>query len=337
MKTGILLINLGTPVAPTTTAVRRYLHEFLSDPRVIDIPAPIRYALLYGLILPFRSPRSARAYQAIWQKEGSPLLIHSQALTQQVQQRLGQEYSVKLAMRYGKPSIETALDELIKEQCEKITVFPLFPHYAAASGGSAVAKVLQCAQEKWNLPPLDIRGDFFDNPKFIRSLSEVIQPKWQNASPEVTLFSFHGLPSRHLDKSGCTSSICSRKTKCPAVSSQNRYCYRAQCFATARLLAKTLSIGEDKYRVCFQSRLGRTPWIGPDIDEILVDLAQKGVKRLAVVCPSFVADCLETLEEIGIRAKARWQELGASQLSLLPCLNAHPSWVNTLVEMIRQE
>ena len=328
--TGLLLINLGTPDAPTTPAVRRYLREFLSDPRVIDIN-PIGRALLLNLvILPFRPGRSAEAYRKVWDATtGSPLLMHSRALAAGVQAKLGADWQVELAMRYGNPSIASALENL--RACTRIVVLPLFPQYAASSTATAVARVMELATQGWDVKPIDVVPAFHAEPKFLDAFATVARPVLAEARPDHVLFSFHGLPERQIRKSGddkCLTSptCCDREP--PA------FCYRAQCFATARGLVERLAIAD--HTVCFQSRLGRTPWITPHTDVVVEDIAKAGKKRLAVFCPAFVADCLETLEEIGIRLTDQWKAAGGEALTLVPSLNATSAWIDAVCALAQR-
>jgi ferrochelatase len=325
MNTGLLLINLGTPDAPTTPAVRRYLREFLSDPRVIDIHPVARWLLLNLIILRTRPAKSAHAYRQIWDAEhGSPLLAHSQQLADGVQQRLGASWRVELAMRYGTPAIASALERL--RDCERIVVLPLFPQYAASSTATAVARVMELASARWDVGAFDIVPAFHADAGFLTAVTAVAQPALAAAAPDHVLFSFHGLPERQIKKSG--DARCLADAAC--CDREQPRCYRAQCFATARALAARLQLDESKYTVCFQSRLGRTPWITPHTDVLLDELPQKGIKRLAVMCPAFVADCLETLEEIGLRARAQWKAAGGDELVLVPSLNATPAWIEAV-------
>jgi ferrochelatase len=328
MPHGLLLINLGTPDEPTTPAVRRYLREFLGDPRVLDINAVGRSLLLNLVILPRRPAKSALAYQAIWDKErGSPLLYHSQDLAAGVAKALGTGWQVELAMRYGKPSIASAMAAL--EHTDRIVVLPLFPQYASSSTGTAIVRVMELARERWNVPALDIVPAFFDDPGFLGAFEAVARPAIAKAVPDHVLFSFHGLPVRQIEKTDATGAHCFKsETCCDTLANPN--CYRAQSYATARSLAARLELANDKYTVCFQSRLGRTPWIKPYTDIVLDELAKQGVKRLAVMCPAFVADCLETVEEIGIRAVDQWKAAGGEELVLIPSLNATQPWIDAV-------
>jgi ferrochelatase len=335
-RRGVLLINLGSPDAPTPRAVRRYLREFLGDPRVLDMPNLSRALLLNLVILPTRPRSSASAYQKIWTSAGSPLISNGVALRDGLRKSLGDDWAVELAMRYGVPSIEAALERLAEADVERITVVPLFPHYASASTGSALEAVYCAAAERWNVPPLDVLPPFYGAPGFIASLAAVARELPEEQLPDHVLISFHGLPERQIRKSDATGQHCfASDSCCDAIGPANRFCYRAQCAATARALAKALGLGPEHWTLSFQSRLGRTPWIKPYTDEVLPELAARGVCRLAVVCPSFVADCLETLEEIGIRAREQWLALGGDELVLIPCVNAHPAWVATLAAWIR--
>jgi ferrochelatase len=311
--------------------VRRYLREFLGDPRVLDIPAVPRTLLLECAILPTRPRKSAAAYAKVWMPEGSPLVVYGRDLQHALAKRLGEGFRVELAMRYGVPAIPPALERLAKADCAKIVVLPLFPQYSAAATGSAVEAVYRAAGARWNTPPLDVIGDFYDDPAFIRALATVARELPDERRPDHLLLSYHGLPERQIRKSDPTGAHCFATSGCcDAIGPANRACYRAQCVATSRALARALGIGDQDWTISFQSRLGRTPWIQPFTDEILPFLHERGVRRLAVMCPSFVADCLETLEEIGMRAREQWLELGGEDLALIPCLNAHPAWVEAV-------
>ncbi|KTD33671.1 ferrochelatase [Legionella nautarum] len=327
MKNGLLLINLGTPSSPKKSAVRKFLREFLTDKRVIDLPALIRYPLVYGTILPFRPKQTAKAYQAIWTNEGSPLFIHSRNLADKLQTRLGPEWKIALGMRYGEPSIAQGLQQL--EDCEQLTVVPLYPQYSSAATGSSLDKLMQLVERRNPQPKLTIIRDFYQHPGFIDAQAALIQPLL--SEHDYLLFSFHGIPERHLIRIGC-SQICA--PTCGPSDQINPICYKGQCHNTTRELAKKLDLSEGKYGMAFQSRLGKTPWIKPYTDEILPELIKKGVKRLAIAFPSFVADCLETLEEVGIRAKEQWIALGGERLTLIPCVNDSDFWVNGLIRII---
>jgi ferrochelatase len=331
---GLLLINLGSPDAPTTPAVRRYLREFLSDPRVIDINPVGRALLLNAVILPFRPAKSAAAYQKVWTDEGSPLLVHSRALAAAVAERLAGSHVVELAMRYGQPSIAGALERLRAAGASELTVFPLYPHYAASSTGSSLEEVFRVAGAHWVVPSLRVVPPFHDDPGFLDAFAAVGAPVLAEGRFDHVLFSFHGLPERQVRKSDDSGAHCLASAGCcDALGAVNRNCYRAQSYATARALAARLGLAEGGYGVSFQSRLGRTPWIRPYTDVVLPELVAQGKRRLAVFCPAFVADCLETLEEIGIRAREQWQGLGGEHLALVPSLNATPAWVDAVASL----
>ena len=327
--TGLLLINLGTPDAPTTPAVRRYLAQFLSDPRVVDINPVGRWLLLHAVILRTRPAKSAHAYRQIWTERGSPLLFHSEDLVAAVQARLGDGWKVVLGMRYGSPSIASAYAALRAAGCDDIVVLPLFPQYASSSTGSALEEVYRVAGAEPTVGRLDVVPAFYDEPAFVEAFAEVGRPVLAELGADHVLFSFHGLPERHMIDPGCLRS----DDCCAKVTDVNRNCYRAQSFATARALAATLALPDGGWSVSFQSRLGRTPWIKPYTDVVLDELAAAGKKRLAVFCPAFVADCLETLEEIGMRAREQWKGAGGEELALVPSLNATSSWVDAVARI----
>jgi protoporphyrin/coproporphyrin ferrochelatase len=333
---GVLLLNLGTPASPSVPDVRRYLADFLSDPRVLDLRAPARWILLHLWILRSRPRRSAAQYASVWRAEGSPLLVHSRALCAALSEELGAGFEVELAMRYGSPGIAAAMENLLRADVRKILVFPLFPQSASSSRGSALAKVFECASAIWNVPVLETAPEFFDDPGFTSAWKAVIEPRLAEFRPDYVLFSFHGLPERHLRKSDPSGRHClATASCCEVVGPANRACYRAQCAATTRALGSALDLAPDAHSMAFQSRLGREPWIRPYTDHVLPELSRRGVRRLAVVCPSFVADCLETVEEIGIRAREQWRAVGGEELLLVPSLNADPAWVGALAQMVR--
>ena len=330
MRTGLLLINLGTPDAPTTSAVRRYLREFLGDPRVLDIHPIGRALLLHLIILPTRPAKSAHAYASIWDaKRGSPLLYHSRDLAEAVAEKLGADWHVELAMRYGTPSLGDALDAFAEREVERIVVMPLFPQYASSSTGTAQARVMELAGLRWNVPALDFVPAFYNDPGFLTAFEEVARPVLGEFRPDHVLFSFHGLPVRQIVKTDRHGTVCFQRETC-CDERKNPNCYRAQSFTTARALAERLDLTSDRYTICFQSRLGRTPWIQPYTDHVIDQIARGGAKRLAVMCPAFVADCLETVEEIGIRAREQWKRAGGDELILVPSLNATRPWVDAV-------
>ncbi len=339
MKTGVLLINLGTPDAPQPPEVRRYLKQFLSDDRVLDINRYGRWLLLNLIILPFRSRKSAKAYSRVWTEEGSPLLVHGEKLTAGVQEHLNDlEVPVVLGMRYGNPSVSSAMHKLREQGCDRILVLPLFPQYAASSSGSAIVEAYDAASAlaHWNTPHLEVLPPFYDDERFLNAFAEVGKPYWEQ-NPDHVLFSFHGLPERHVQKSDTTGEHCLKRPNCCATLCEaNRMCYGAHCHHTAVRLAEKLGIPKEKYSITYQSRLGRTPWLQPYTDKVIEELGKKGVKKLVVFCPAFVADCLETIEEIGMEAVEEFKEAGGQELHLVPSLNSHPTWVSGLADMLRE-
>jgi ferrochelatase len=332
----VLIANLGTPSSPGAGDVRRYLREFLSDPRVLDIAALPRWLLVNAVIAPFRAPRSAEAYRTIWTDRGSPLLQHGQDLRDALAAALGPGFEVALGMRYGAPSLEAALDGLLRHDLERIVFAPLFPQYASSSSGSALERIHALVAQRWNVPALTTLPEFFDDAGFIEALAEIAAKRLDAFRPDHVLFSYHGLPERQVRKSDPTGRHCLASAGCcDAMGFANRRCYRAQCYATSRALAAALGLEAGAHSTSFQSRLGRTPWITPYTDAVLPELARSGARRLAVICPSFVADCLETLEEIGLRAAEQWREHGGEALELVPCANAHPAFVRFLAGRVR--
>jgi protoporphyrin/coproporphyrin ferrochelatase len=336
-KKGLLLVNLGTPDAPEPGPVRRYLREFLNDARVVDIHPVGRWLLLNLIILPLRPARSAEAYRKVWTQAGSPLLVHSRALAAAVTERLRGEYEVELAMRYGNPSLPAAVKALRARGVDEFLVLPLYPHEAASSSSSTLARAYEVLAESWDVAPVRAVPAFHAHPGFLDAFAEVARPVISQARADHVLFSYHGLPERHMRKSDASGRHCLASAGCCEVLTDvNRHCYRAQCFATTRALAERLGLAHGGYTLSFQSRLGRTPWIKPYTDLVLPELAKQGVKRLAVMCPAFVADCLETLEEIGLRAQEQFLQCGGESLTLVPSLNAHPAWVETVVRLVRE-
>ena len=335
-RTGVLLVQLGTPRSPSRRDVRAYLRAFLGDPRVLDLPAVRRWLLLNLIILPFRPRRTAAAYSQIWLAEGSPLLLHSRRLADEVAAELGPKYLVRLAMRYGDPDLESAFADLCHADVERIRVLPLFPQYAASTNGSVQQRVMELAGAEWFVPALEFVADFATNPGFIEAAADVARQRMAGFRPDHVLFSYHGLPERQIRRGDIGAAHCfQRDDCCRELGPHNRSCYRAQCAATTRALAEALDLPRESLSMSFQSRLGRTPWIRPFTDHVLPELASSGVKRLAVLCPSFVADNLETLEEIGIRGRAQWREAGGDELLLVPCVNSHPRFVAAIADLVR--
>jgi len=333
---GVLLVNLGTPKTPKTKDVRIYLREFLQDPRVIDINPLARWILVNLIIVPFRAPKSAAKYQLIWTEQGSPLLLHTEALGRAVQEALGSDYAVEVAMRYGEPSISSKLEKLQRKNVSEIRALPLYPQYASSSTGSTEAAILKYIRHRPNMPEVKFIPPFFDHPGFLQSFVEVGKAPLAKAHPDHIIFSFHGLPERHILKEDIGGKHCLKSPDCcDRIVPSNGMCYRAHCFQTARGIAEGLGLKKDDFSISFQSRLGRTPWIQPFTDHLIKDLARQGKKRIAVFCPSFIADCLETLEEVALGFRKSFKELGGEELILIPSLNAHPTWVETVQKMIQ--
>lgn len=332
-RKAVLCINIGTPKADSVSSVRAYLKEFLSDPRVLDIPWLSRQILLRTVILPFRSSKSAKAYSSIWKKEGSPLLLETEKFCSKLQSVLGHDYVVKTAMRYGKPSLEKALKEV--KDFEEVILFPLFPQYASSSTGSSLEFSLRFFSEQHNIPSVKVLKPFYKKEGFIKALSEKVFEIKKKKNWDHLLLSYHGLPENQVRASEKNpKDFCSSHKPCP-VTFEESFCYRKQCYETSYLLAQSLNLKQKNYTVSFQSRLGRRPWIKPYTDKVLPELRASGVKNLAVICPSFVADCLETLEEIEIRAKEDWLQLGGESFTFIPCLNDDDSWVRSCSENIK--
>lgn len=337
-KRAVLLINLGSPDEPTVPAVRRYLREFLSDPRVIDTSAIARFMLVNFIISPFRSRTSAHAYQKVWTPSGSPLVVVSQQLAAKVQERLGPDYQVLLGMRYGQPSLTEVVRRLESTSVDELVVLPLFPQYSTAATASAIDVVVAELGKKEAIPHLRIIRDFYDDPLFIDAFVRIATPQLKKFQADHVLFSYHGLPVHQLTRLDKTGQHCHKSENCcDQIGAVNRYCYRAQCFAGTRALAKGLGLAPGSYSTAFQSRLGRAEWIKPYTDKVLPELREKGVKRLAVMCPTFVADCLETLEEIAMRAAEDWKALGGESLELVHSLNADDVWCDAVSQWVRAE
>ena len=335
-KKGLLLVNLGTPDNTEVASVRRYLREFLSDPRVVDLPPLGRWLLLNLIILPFRPAKSAEAYRQIWTPEGSPLLVHGRGLAAATAEALGEGWEVALAMRYGNPSIAAGLDALEAAGASEIVLLPLFPQYASSSYGSAVDAVYREAARREVVPPLRVVPPFYDDPGYLEAVAQSVRSLPAAVEADHLLFSFHGVPERHLRRADPTGAHCLASSDCCArPSPAHRGCYRRHCYQSAAGIAARLSLEPGRWSVAFQSRLGRTPWIRPYTDEAIQALAAQGVRRLAVAVPSFVADCLETLEEIGLRADESFRAAGGESLTLVPSLNSAPGWVEAVAALAR--
>ena len=334
-KKGVLLINLGTPDNPDVPAVRRYLDQFLMDERVIDIPKFNRTLLVKGIIVPFRSPKTSKLYKEIWNEKGSPLLYYSKIQAKLLQEKLGNDYQVELAMRYQNPSIESALERLKAGLVESIKVIPMFPQYASASTGSVMQLVMELVSKWQTIPPISFVNSFHDNNLMLEVFAENAA-KHQPETYDHVLFSFHGLPERQLLKCDHTGNYCLKKDNCcDVLNDTNKFCYSAQGHHTASLIAAKLGLSKDKYTVCFQSRLGKEPWVQPYTTDVLKKLAAEGKKRLLVFSPAFVADCLETLYEITVEYHEEFKALGGEHVQLVESLNDHPKFIEALVELAK--
>lgn len=330
-KQGVLLINLGSPDSPSVPDVRRYLQEFLMDGRVLDAPWPIRFGIVNFAILPTRPKESAKAYSSIWTKDGSPLITTSKAVKAKLQERVS--IPVELAMRYQNPAIEDVVNELYYKGVEELLVIPLFPHYAMSSYETAVVRVQEVVNKLAPHITVRVQPPYYNDPNYIAALVESAS-EYLAQSFDHLLFSYHGIPERHLRKSDPTKCHCLKvKNCCETPSPAHATCYRAQCFQTTKLFAEKAGLPKDKYSIAFQSRLGRDPWLTPYTDAEIERLARQGKKKLLVICPAFVSDCLETIEEIGERGRHSFIHAGGKELTLIPCLNENPRWIDALEAM----
>jgi len=332
---GALLINLGSPDSPNPKDVKRYLGEFLMDERVIDLPKPLRTFLVKGIILNTRPKKSAKAYKKIWWEEGSPLIVLSKRLQEAVQKKVS--VPMGLAMRYGSPSIEQGISELVKQGVDEIMLIPLYPQFAMATTETILVLAEQIRDEKYPELEFTVLPPFYNHPDYIRVLSESIQEDLKDREWEHLLFSYHGVPERHIRKSDITKSHCKiDKSCCQTASKAHQYCYRHQCYETTRQVAEYLELKEGSYSTSFQSRLGVDPWLQPYTDQTVARFAKKGIKNMAIVTPAFVSDCLETLEEIGMEAAEDFEEKGGEELHVIPCINTRKDWVNVMSRWIDQ-
>ena len=331
IKTGVLLINLGTPDSPSVKDVRSYLSQFLNDPRVIDIPWLSRKMLVNLIIVPFRAPKSAKVYKKLWTPEGSPLLYYSEAVQKLLQETLGDEYEVHLAMRYKNPSIPDTLETMRRKNYDRIIVLPMFPQYASASTGSALDEVMRVVRKWWVIPEIRFISQYYDHPTFIDAVVERGRAH-DLAEYDHILFSYHGLPERQVDKVYDTG-LCADHNCEHELTPDNKYCYKATCYATTRLIAQKLGITEERYTVCFQSRLDKK-WLKPFSDVVVEECAKKGMKKILVFSPAFTADCLETIIEIGEEYQEIFEEHGGEKVQLVESLNDHPMWIQCLKELV---
>ena len=332
-RTGVLVVNLGTPDSPTRYDVYRYLREFLTDRRVIDYPWVARQALVQGVIAPLRSGSSAKLYQDLWTEEGSPLKVFGESLVEQLQPRLGEEYVVRLAMRYQVPSIEATVKELLAEDIDKLVVFSLFPQYASATVGSVHDEVMRVLREEDNIPELTLIRDYYDYAPMLECFADNARA-YDVGTYDHVLFSFHGLPERQLRKADRHDHCTKAADCCGSIGVRNQYCYSAQCHATARGIAERLGLDPGGYSICFQSRLGPEKWAQPYTSEVIERRYEAGDRRLLVLCPAFTADCLETTIEISDEYHEEFVEMGGEALDLVPSLNDLPQWTEAVAQLI---
>lgn len=333
-KRAIILMNLGSPNSTDVKDVRIYLKEFLMDKRVIDSPYLVRTMLVNGIIAPFRAPKSAHAYRSIWTNEGSPLIV----LTKQLQQALQQQVTepVFIAMRYGKPSVKEAYDAIktLHPDVDEVILLPLYPHYAMSSYETAVVDAQATHKKgKYSFRIITIKP-YYNDPAYIKALAASIRPHLDTKHDHI-LFSYHGVPERHILKGDITHNHCLKVANCcETASPAHSQCYRHQCFVTTHLVAAELGIPRDRYSISFQSRLGRAEWLKPYTALRLAELPQEGIKDLLIVCPAFVSDCLETLEEIAMQGRDTFMNAGGTNFTVIPCLNVHPLWIDAITQWV---
>ncbi|MBV6653671.1 MAG: ferrochelatase [Mameliella sp.] len=336
-KKGVLLVNLGTPDAPSRGAVYRYLKQFLLDPRVIDYPWLPRNLLVRGIIAPFRSGSSAKLYKMLWTENGSPLKFYGERLRDGVQEILGEEYVVELAMRYQNPSIGHAVQKLEDALVSEVTVIPLFPQYASATTGSVHEAVMKEFAKRQIIPDIKMVNSYYDRPSMIKIFADNAK-QFDLDSYDHILFSYHGLPQRQLRKGDPTGQHCTKQQDCCMnITSKNQFCYSAQCHGTTKAIVAELGLKPDQYTTTFQSRLGPEAWAQPYTIKVIEEQAEKGAKRLLVFSPAFVADCLETIIEIGTEYQEEFEEMGGEHVDLVPSLNEDPRWIRTVADLILEQ
>ena len=334
-KYGVLLLNLGTPDSPETKDVRRYLSEFLNDPRVIDLSPIKRWFLVNLIIVPFRAPKSAKEYKKLFKLGGgkSPLLTYSKSLKDKVNNLTGNEFDIELAMRYGNPSMDDVLNRMRTKNYDEIIIFPLYPQYASASSGSSIEKALNIINKWWVIPEIKVIGQFYDDIRYLNCIKNRANA-FNLKNYDHILFSYHGLPERHVNKVYLDAKLCKDHECDKEVNESNKHCYKATCYATTRHLVKMFKLKEGEYSTSFQSRLGNDPWISPFTDQVVEKLAKNRCKRLLVFSPAFVADCLETTIEISEEYLNIFRQNGGEVLDLVPSLNDEDDWVESLADII---
>lgn len=330
-KKAVLLVNLGTPDSPKTNDVRSYLFQFLNDKRVIDIPWILRKVLVNGIIVPFRAPKSAKVYKELWTEKGSPIIYHTKELCVKLAESLGEDYHVEYAMRYKNPSLKKTLESWKVHNFEQIIILPLFPHYASATNGSVIEQAMDVFKKWWVIPELSFLPQFYDKDFYLDGFKQN-GLKHNLDEYDHILFSFHGLPERHVDKV-YNDGLCKDNNCEHGVNEANIFCYKATCYQTVLHLAEKLGIKESDYSVGFQSRLGRG-WIEPFSDEIIIEKAKSGVKKMLVFSPAFVADCLETTIEIGVEYQELFEEHGGEKIQLVESLNSSDIFVEGIKKMV---
>lgn len=337
-KKGVLLVNLGTPDSPSVKDVRKYLREFLMDGYVIDLPVVPRWILVNLIIAPFRGPKSAKIYQELWTENGSPLLYYGKRLEMLVQEKVGEEYFVRLAMRYQSPSIKKVLEQFKKNNITDLVVIPLYPQFASSSTLSSINKVESVLKELHYSPKVKMIKNFVTNKKFIQAIAENGNKYWKTGEYQKVLFSYHGIPERHIIKD-CDNGYCKLDENCcKSYNANNTLCYRAQCYETSRLVASAMGLQENQYDVAFQSRLetrARDPWLKPYSDLVTADYPKQGIKNVLAFSPSFISDCLETTIEVGEEFKEIFHENGGEKWQLVESLNESPIWVEAIEELIK--
>lgn len=336
LRTGVLLVNLGTPDSPSVKDVRKYLREFLMDERVIDVPFLNRWPLVNLIIAPFRAPKSAKIYQELWTSQGSPLKIYGLSNEAALQQSLGSDYVVRLAMRYQNPSLDVVLKEFESLNLKKIIVLPFFPQYASASTGSVNKRIFELMKDWQTIPELHFVNYFYNHPLYIQGFVNNARKFIAETHYDHFVFSYHGLPERQLEKAHF-GKTCKQEGCEEGITNTNFHCYKAQCFETTHLLVQKLGLKKGQYTTCFQSRLGKSEWIKPYTDNIIKELAEKGVKKVLAFSPAFVADCLETTIEVGEEYKELFLEHGGEQWDLVESLNDSPIWIDLLKDIVEKK
>jgi ferrochelatase len=335
MKKGILLVNLGSPESPEPKDVKKYLGEFLMDERVIDVPLWARNLLVKGIILNTRPKASAKAYKKIWWDEGSPLIVLSERLQNKLQKQV--DYPVALAMRYGSMTIKKGLQELVDKGVDEVLLFPLYPQFAMATTETITVLAQEIRQQYFPNLKIESVPAFYNKPDYIKVLSNSIKTHLEDKNYEHLLFSYHGVPERHIRKSDITKSHCKIDGSCCETPSKaHEFCYRHQCLEVTRLVGEALQLKEGTFSTSFQSRLGFDPWLLPYTDRTIERLGKKGIKNMAIVTPAFVSDCLETLEEIAMEGEEIFHEMGGKDFTTVPCLNDNDAWVTLLTKWINE-